>query len=72
MTLAELKAHNPKAHSSLVEMWTELSRCSTSTARRDLKENMDDRYTIEEKGGKLLFNDTEAGDTYKFTGEEWE
>lgn len=71
MTLAELKKHNPKAHSTLVEMWAELSRISTSSAKRDLKENMDSRYKIKTKGEKLIFTDDEAGDTFQFNGEDW-
>ena len=72
MTLTQLKDCNPNAHSTLVEMWAELSRCSTATAKRDLKENIDSRYTIKMEGETLLFTDTDAGDTFQFMGGAWE
>ena len=71
MTLAQLKAHNPKAHSSLVKMWTELSRCSVSTARRDLQADIGFRYQLEEKKGELRFTDLHSGDIFKYDGQGW-
>jgi hypothetical protein len=70
-TLDQLKAHNPKAHASLISLWSELSGCSNSSARRYLKEDVGTRHSIIEVNGVLEFTDTEAGDTFKFDGGEW-
>ena len=70
-TLDQLKVHNKKAHDSLISLWAELSRCSNLSAKRYLKEYIGTRHSIIDSDGVLEFTDTEAGDKYKFDGEEW-
>jgi hypothetical protein len=70
--LTKLKSHNSKAYTTLVKMWTTLSRCSSSTARSDLKDDLGFRYKIVEVQGRLTFSDLYSGDSFQFTGKDWE
>ena len=70
-TLPQLKAHSKVAHDTLIDLWSELSRVSTGTARRYLKEDLGYRYIIELEGETLTFQDKEAGDTFTFDGTTW-
>lgn len=67
-TLKEFKSFNKVAHDSLIDLWEQLSRTSRETARRDLRDNFDDRYSITRHPSdkKITFSDHEAGDTYFF------
>ena len=69
-SLLHLKEHNRKAHTALIKFWALLSRVSDSSARRYLKEDIGYRYKITQ-GEQLVFEDTEAGDSYVFNGEDW-
>jgi len=65
MKLQDLRAENPTAFVALVELWSELSRCSYLTAMRDLKEDMGLRYEIK-KQDHLVFLDHHSGDTFEY------
>ena len=72
MTLKELKK-NRKAYSSLIDLWSELSRISRDSARRDLIEDFGLRYRIDMEGESMVFHDTHAGDSFTYDKErkEW-
>jgi hypothetical protein len=68
MTLKELKKENQPAYATLIDMWSELSRCSTIAARRYLNVDMGDRFSIEKNDkDDLIFHDSHAGDTWKYS-----
>jgi hypothetical protein len=72
-SMVELKQLNRRAHTTLVNLWAELSRCSTSSARRYLKEDVGFRYKLKVKlpEGNIEFKCTESGQEYVFDGKEW-
>lgn len=77
-TYDELKKENRVAHSSLITLWEELSRTSRETARKDLKENWGDRYSVTgeltaRSGLILTFNDMLTGDSFLYDKDrgEW-
>jgi hypothetical protein len=68
MTLKELKKENHTAHDSLVEMWSELSRCSMSTAKRYLNIDMDGRFSLKKnERGEIIFHDSVSEDVWKYS-----
>jgi hypothetical protein len=79
----EFKKENKKALSSLITLWSELSRCSRETARKDLKENWGLRYEVSYKPqyplnenygvNALTFIDDDSGDAFSYDkkGQEW-
>ena len=68
MTLKELKEENPIAHDALVDMWSELSRCSSTTARRYLVADIGGRFSLGKSPDRVfVFHDSEAGDTWKYS-----
>jgi len=73
MNLTDLKKEHPLAHDSLIDMWAELSRTSTTSAKKDIKEDLGIRYVIEKKGTSLVFKDGHAGDifVYDATNDIW-
>ena len=73
MNLNDLKKENSSAHASLIDMWAEVSRTSTASAKRDIKEDLGIRYLIEKKGTSLVFKDGHAGDVFAYdsTNDVW-
>lgn len=68
MTLEELKKEEPFAYTALIDMWSELSRCSMITAKRYLKADIGDRFSIKKNAsGELIFHDEVADDTWKYS-----
>jgi hypothetical protein len=72
MKLSELK-QDRKAYSALITMWSELSRISRATTRKDLNDDFGNRYEIKKKGDQMQFHDTHSGDlfTYDPVQNEW-
>ena len=72
MTLNDLK-QNHKAYSALITMWSELSRISRESARRDIVQDFGWRYELKKEGEKISFHDTHAGDifVYEPSRNEW-
>ena len=68
MTLKELKKENPFAYTALIDMWSELSRCSMIAAKRYLNADMGDRFSIEKNDkDELIFRDSIPSDTWKYS-----
>ena len=73
----ELKKENKNALSSLITLWSELSRCSRETARKDLKEDWGFRYSVILKlnagSVDLTFKDSHSGDIFNYSTfrKEW-
>jgi hypothetical protein len=68
MTLKELKKENTTAHDALIDMWSELSRCSLTTARRYLVADIGGRFSLgKSPDGVFVFHDSEAVDTWKYS-----
>jgi len=79
----DLKKENKQALSSLITLWSELSRCSRETARKDLKENWglryevsyEPQYPLNENYGvaALTFIDVDSDDAFSYDkkGQEW-
>ena len=79
----DLKKENKQALSSLITLWSELSRCSRETARQDLKENWGLRYEVSYKPqyplnenygvAALTFIDADSGDSFSYNkkAQEW-
>lgn len=73
MKLLDFKQIDPTAYVRLIEFWSELSRVSFLRAKSDLVLDMDIRYSLQEKDGTYVFEDSHSGDsfTYRKDLQEW-
>lgn len=67
-SLKEFKSYSKVAHDALIDLWEQLSRTSREMARRDLRDNLECRYSITHHPSdkKITFSDHDAGDTFFF------
>lgn len=70
MTPKEFRDANPHMFNLLCVLWSELSRCSRKSARRNLIDNGQGDYAFVQEDGLWLFKDSHSGYEYVFLAKD--
>jgi hypothetical protein len=70
-TLKELENFKKEAHDLLIKTWSELSKISEKSAKKDLKENIGSDYKILADDIGIRFTNEHSGESLFYSGGYW-